>query len=458
LPSHIIFQIWCPYCNAELDVTHQRCNVCSKVVLGKLQLFYVLMNPIIEMNEEFQFIGKTVKNNEKTSINVKSYVESLIKYLHKIKETYTELENIVNVELNNEMSQTSGIPFWELQSNIHQVVDKILKNLARYLSLYKSVLSLNPPLILVKLHESILENIFEETFNQMTAIYYNVEKVANDPEKYINNNKLEIVIALEITDKGKLVLEELYNLYSSQNPNSDSVDQIINLDNLNALIEKMVNDLYELYGEIDEEDSDLLIDSVDTMPLILGPTDDQKRQGNRMKTTGTSIQVLGIGLMILPFILGIPYGIASIVLGLILLQFGSTGRAEGDKISSISFTPRLDTMTHREFEVFTADLFSRMGYRCQLMSGRNDKGVDVLARKGDEIIAIQSKHWTNNVGSPVIRELYGSVPLHNASRGIVITNSYFTTPAFETAKQLNIGLIGRDDLKQLIIANYKVNT
>lgn len=54
-------------------------------------------------------------------------------------------------------------------------------------------------------------------------------------------------------------------------------------------------------------------------------------------------------------------------------------------------------ITHHEFEALTALLYEKMGYKTYLTSRSNDKGVDVIAVKGKEILFIQCKHTLNNV-------------------------------------------------------------
>jgi len=44
--------------------------------------------------------------------------------------------------------------------------------------------------------------------------------------------------------------------------------------------------------------------------------------------------------------------------------------------------------------------------------------------------------------------------MHDADLAIIITTSYFTKPAIDSADKMDISLINRDNLKKLIIKNY----
>lgn len=111
----------------------------------------------------------------------------------------------------------------------------------------------------------------------------------------------------------------------------------------------------------------------------------------------------------------------------------------------------IDNMNGAQFEFFIAELFTNLGYRTENTKLSGDQGVDVLAKKGDKIIAIQAKHYNNQtVGNHAIMEVVAGAKMHNATLCYVVTNNYFTKSAKELAASNNVILWDRDKLIEKI--------
>lgn len=107
----------------------------------------------------------------------------------------------------------------------------------------------------------------------------------------------------------------------------------------------------------------------------------------------------------------------------------------------------IDNMNGARFEYFVAELFTYLGYKTENTKLSGDQGVDVIAKKGDKIIAIQAKHYNNQtVGNHAIMEVVAGAKMHNATLCYVVTNNYFTKSAKELAAQNNVILWDRDKL------------
>lgn len=93
-------------------------------------------------------------------------------------------------------------------------------------------------------------------------------------------------------------------------------------------------------------------------------------------------------------------------------------------------------MSGREFEEFLARLLSRMGYRDVSLTPTNDQGADILCRSpnGDPLV-IQAKRWKGSVGNMAVQELLGAMRHYRCRRGMVVTNSTFTSAARELARK-----------------------
>ena len=110
-----------------------------------------------------------------------------------------------------------------------------------------------------------------------------------------------------------------------------------------------------------------------------------------------------------------------------------------------------------QFEEEIANLFKKMGYDAHVTAKSGDYGIDVIARKDKDVIAIQVKlfNYGNNVGNTYVQKLLGSMQLSTlkANKSILITSSDFTIQANEQAKAAPIELWNGDYIKS-IFASY----
>ncbi|MFD7629598.1 restriction endonuclease [Streptomyces sp. NPDC059851] len=110
----------------------------------------------------------------------------------------------------------------------------------------------------------------------------------------------------------------------------------------------------------------------------------------------------------------------------------------------------IDGATPAEFEAIVRRLFERDGLRAQVIGGRGDQAVDVLAVDAvDRRIAVQCKHTRRGrkVGSDVLYQINGTAePVYAAGAAIVVTNGSFTRDAVKWASVHGIHLIDREAL------------
>ncbi len=92
------------------------------------------------------------------------------------------------------------------------------------------------------------------------------------------------------------------------------------------------------------------------------------------------------------------------------------------------------------------------------IGGRGDDGVDGVIDQdalGLDRVYIQAKRYANgnNIGSGAIRDFFGSLDRHKASKGLFVTTSNFSPAARETAEFLSkrIVLIDGEQLTKLMI-------
>ena len=75
-------------------------------------------------------------------------------------------------------------------------------------------------------------------------------------------------------------------------------------------------------------------------------------------------------------------------------------------------------------------------------------GADVIAYKDNVKYVIQVKFYNNPVGNKAVQEVVGAIGMYKADKGIVVTNSTFTSSAIELAQANNIELINGDKIEE----------
>jgi hypothetical protein len=111
---------------------------------------------------------------------------------------------------------------------------------------------------------------------------------------------------------------------------------------------------------------------------------------------------------------------------------------------------RLYELSPRRFEELVAELYSRAGFEVQLTPASGDGGVDVYAIRredlGSTLTVVQAKRYKPEfkVEASVVRELFGTVNLTNASAGVLVTTSSFQPGAKRLAEQHEWRLSLRD--------------
>ena len=109
---------------------------------------------------------------------------------------------------------------------------------------------------------------------------------------------------------------------------------------------------------------------------------------------------------------------------------------------------RIDAMDGPEFERAVAELFELLGYDVELIGGY-DKGADLVITRDGERTGVQAKRYSSAVPIDAVRQLIDGMRRYECTRGVVVTNSFFTEPAIECAESWEIDLWDRRDL-----ANY----
>lgn len=102
----------------------------------------------------------------------------------------------------------------------------------------------------------------------------------------------------------------------------------------------------------------------------------------------------------------------------------------------------------------SAQLLGAMGFRTLNTKSTADGGVDIYAFSDAPVISgkyiIQCKDWSQPVGEPILRDLYGLIIAEAANKGIVIATSGFTTSAINFARNKQLELIDGEQFEALL--------
>jgi HJR/Mrr/RecB family endonuclease len=129
-------------------------------------------------------------------------------------------------------------------------------------------------------------------------------------------------------------------------------------------------------------------------------------------------------------------------------------RMNGEIVVPSTTIEDVDRMTGLEFEHFLSDLFDKLSYRVEVTKTTGDQGIDLLASKNNEVIAIQAKCYSNTVGNEAVQQAIAGKNYYEASKCAVITNNYFTKSAKDLASKTRTILWDREKLKEMINLLY----
>jgi len=110
----------------------------------------------------------------------------------------------------------------------------------------------------------------------------------------------------------------------------------------------------------------------------------------------------------------------------------------------------IETMTGYEFEDFLVTLFTQLGYRVEQKKRSHEQGLDLLLIRHGEKIACQAKRQKSPVGNKAVQQVIAAREHYRCQRGLVVTNTRFTTPAKQLAERCKIELWDGKKLKEKI--------
>ena len=107
-------------------------------------------------------------------------------------------------------------------------------------------------------------------------------------------------------------------------------------------------------------------------------------------------------------------------------------------------------LSPRKFEELIAEILKEFDFDVKLSPLGPDGGIDIFAERaaefGPELYLVQCKRHRRDrrVGLPIIKQLNADLRDRRASRGLLVTTSYFTKPALSYIEQAKYRLSGAD--------------
>jgi restriction system protein len=111
---------------------------------------------------------------------------------------------------------------------------------------------------------------------------------------------------------------------------------------------------------------------------------------------------------------------------------------------------QIDGMTGTEFEQFLGKIMTHRGYRVTLNGASGDLGVDLIARKDKETLAIQAKRQAGKVSRRAVSDAVAGMQHYKCTSSMVISNAYYSPGAKALAQSTGCILIDRSALTRWI--------
>lgn len=103
------------------------------------------------------------------------------------------------------------------------------------------------------------------------------------------------------------------------------------------------------------------------------------------------------------------------------------------------------------FEKRCAEILTSSGWEVEITPGSGDFGVDLIANRGVNSVAIQCKRWSSPVGNKAVQEAYAGRGYYSSKHAAVVSLSGYTKAAEAQAARLRVRLLTLDDLENLHI-------
>lgn len=389
-------------------------NINFKITTGQLQNLF----KVKEMKDSSDEMKRKIKYNELKDIQeiIKSYIERYgesslkpnnIRTLEFItNESYYNLKDRIGQEIGNEQKENEyneievQRAFFKYISSDKELSKKLDEFILNYVRKYDT------EQISLEKYLKRIEQLVEYLMNKINIRLHNRnDEKFEELKKVMGSNKINVTY----TELEKFINDRKYEIYSREMEKKINVNEYKNTEDL-------VNDYIVIYGKRSINEV-----NIKTLSVLSGKDyselkEEIESEYNRIQTT---------------------YKLNKLEEELF----------SGEEVKDISY---VDSLSGFEFEDFLKELFQSFGYSAEDLPYSNDYGADLIISKGTNKIVIQAKNYNGNVGNKAVQEVVSAKVYYKCDLAMVITNSYFTQNAIETAKGSDVIMINRDKLDKIL--------
>ena len=109
----------------------------------------------------------------------------------------------------------------------------------------------------------------------------------------------------------------------------------------------------------------------------------------------------------------------------------------------------IDAMSGAEFEAYVGGVLLHNGYLVDFTKATGDFGVDLVARRGTDVVAVQCKRRIKPVGAAAVQQVVAGAVMYQCLSTMVISNQSFTSAAVALAERHRCLLIDGSELSRL---------
>jgi multisubunit Na+/H+ antiporter MnhG subunit len=126
-------------------------------------------------------------------------------------------------------------------------------------------------------------------------------------------------------------------------------------------------------------------------------------------------------------------------------------RFRNEKFRALTIA-KIDEMSGAEFEAYLQRVLISQGFEVKVTRASGDLGVDLIAARSGDSIAIQVKRYGTKISRRAISDAVAGMRHYGCGKAMVITNNYFTPGALALAASNDCTVVDRDTLANWITA------
>lgn len=113
----------------------------------------------------------------------------------------------------------------------------------------------------------------------------------------------------------------------------------------------------------------------------------------------------------------------------------------GYKLNNGSAQNDVTQLNPIEFERWCADKLTKLGWKARATQASGDQGADVVAQKGEHMLVVQCKLYSQPVGNKAVQEISAARAHYGASLAAVVTTAGYTKSAVQLAHSNKVVLL-----------------